>query len=52
VKLLTFLKNNIRIKIYIADVEYNFQSLMKAANSAGAKVAVSVGGWSGGTKFR
>ncbi|KAI8890392.1 carbohydrate-binding module family 5 protein [Backusella circina FSU 941] len=37
--------------IFDADVEYNFQSLMKAANATGAKVAVSVGGWSGGKTF-
>jgi chitinase len=35
----------------IEDVEYGFPALVKAAKAAGTKVTVSVGGWSGSTKF-
>jgi chitinase len=35
----------------VEDISYGFPALVKAARAAGTKVTISVGGWSGSTKF-
>ncbi|GAA5813927.1 hypothetical protein MFLAVUS_007416 [Mucor flavus] len=38
-------------EIMSEDVEYGFPALVKAAKAAGTEVTISVGGWTGSTKF-